>query len=54
MRDLDKFLEKCPKLKALIESKKEQPTDSQRIEALEAAVGELAVMVATKGADGNA
>lgn len=30
------------------------PTDSQRIEALEAAVGELAVMVATKEADGNA
>ncbi len=54
MRDLEKLLEKCPKLKALIEAKQEQPTDSQRIEALEAAVGELAVMVATKEADGNA
>lgn len=35
-------------------SEKEQPTDSQRIEALEAAVGELAVMVTAKEADNNA
>lgn len=31
MRDLDKFLEKCPKLKAMVEAKREQPDRVQQL-----------------------
>ena len=31
MRDLDKFLEKCPKLKAMVEAKRGQPDRVQQL-----------------------
>lgn len=45
MNKTERILAKCPQLSALLEAKKkagsEQPTDTQRIEALEAAVAEM-------------
>ena len=48
-RDLIK--KKCPNAQALIDDRKLEPTETERIEALENAVAELAIQV--MGADTN-
>lgn len=48
MNKTERILAKCPQLSALLEAKKkagsEQPTDTQRIEALEAAVADMMLL----------
>ena len=43
MNKLD-ILKVCPKTKEIIENKKSQPTDKERIEALETAIAELMII----------
>lgn len=40
---IDNILKFCPKLKSIIENRKKMPTELERIEALEAAVSDLAL-----------
>ncbi len=50
MDNLD-ILKACPKIKEIIEKKKAQPTNEERITALENAVADLAIQ--TMGVDTN-
>lgn len=40
---IDNILKFCPKLKSIIENRAKMPTELERIEALEAAVSDLAL-----------
>lgn len=49
---IEKLLEHCPNLKLIIENKTSEPTDKERIEALECAMADL--IIQTMGVDTDA